>query len=108
MVGQPLHCVDKLCIPPHIDMDFTIVSTTVEFGPGEARETVIVPITDDAVPEEAETFTATLMSNTANVVVGVSEATITILENDQRKLVNKSASLGQLHLCITCGVLKLN
>ncbi|CAI8024993.1 Extracellular matrix protein FRAS1, partial [Geodia barretti] len=65
------------------DMDFTIVSTTVEFGPGEDSVPVNISITDDAVPEGVEVFTATLMSNAPNVVVSGSEATITILENDQ-------------------------
>ena len=75
-------------------MDFTIVSTTVEFGPGEDSVPVNIPITDDAVPEGVEVFTATLMSNAPNVVVSGSEATITILENDQRKLIiNLQASV---------------
>ena len=58
------------------------VSTTLMFGPGEVRKEVTIPISDDTVPEQAEVFTATLMSTEPNVVVDAGEATVTILEND--------------------------
>ena len=87
MVGKPLThriCVD-ISLPSIFETvtDYSSVTRTLMFEPGEATVTVEVHITDDSVPEPAEQFTASLMSDAPNIIINVGEATITIRENDQ-------------------------
>ena len=56
------------------------------FEPGETSVTVDVPIQDDAILEDTESFSATLMSQLPNVLVfeNASNADIAILDNDRK------------------------
>ena len=68
------------------DVDYSPVIETVFFGPGETSKTVTVPVTDDDILEDDETFTATLMSDRPNVIVDTdsSNADVTIFDNDRK------------------------
>ena len=68
------------------ESDYTSVMRTLVFRAGVDRLTVDVPITDDLAAEATETFAASLISEAANIMVdtGRSEATISIIDNDQR------------------------
>ncbi|MGN6184329.1 MAG: Calx-beta domain-containing protein [Thermoanaerobaculia bacterium] len=62
--------------------DYTAVSGTLTFGPADTSQTIVVPITSDALDEVDETFTITL----ANVIGGnlgsPATETITITDDD--------------------------
>lgn len=62
--------------------DYGAVSGTLVFEAGEYRKTFAVPIYDDSVIEEAETFIVTLSNPTGGASVGSSEAMVTISDND--------------------------
>lgn len=69
--------------------DYTAVSGTLTFAPGETSKTITVPIIDDGVGEANETFTVAL-SNASGATLGSQTAkVITIASND---LVTLSAS----------------
>ena len=83
--------------------DYDPITRTVVFGPGETTATVDVPITDDEILEDIETFSATLTSDLPNVVVQAdnSNADITIGDNDRESYrwhVNHAHCLS-LHRC---------
>ena len=54
----------------------------VTFEAGSTQTTVSVPITDDNVVENEETFTAVLSSSESDVTIGDDTATVTIIDND--------------------------
>ena len=57
--------------------DYTATSGTLTFGPGETTQTIEVPIHDDLVEDNGETFTLTL-SNASGAQLDDAEATGTI------------------------------
>lgn len=61
--------------------DYTAVSGTLTFVPGDTLETITVPIIDDDVIEANETFTISL-SGAVNATPGGTTHTRTILDND--------------------------
>ena len=61
--------------------DYTAVSGTLTFAPGETEKTVRVAIIDDAVLDSGETFTLVL-SNPSGVALGDAQATGTILNTE--------------------------
>ena len=61
--------------------DYTGRSGTLTFLAGETAKTISVPITDDAVDDDAETFTVTL-SSPSNATLGTAAATVTITDDD--------------------------
>jgi aryl-phospho-beta-D-glucosidase BglC (GH1 family) len=61
--------------------DFTAVSGTLTFAPGQTSQTVAVPVTRDLVAEGTETFTVGLSSPTGGTL-GRTSATGTILDDD--------------------------
>jgi hypothetical protein len=64
--------------------DYTAVSGTLSFAPGETTRTFNVPITNDTLEEEAETFNLTLSNPTGGVSLGPqSAATVNISDNDE-------------------------
>jgi hypothetical protein len=64
--------------------DFVAFSQVVSFASGEAgSKTVQLTIVDDAKVEDDETLKIRLSQPTGGVAIGASEATITILDNDQ-------------------------
>lgn len=61
--------------------DFSAVEGTVDFAVGELTKTIAVPVLDDAVAEEAETFIIQLFAS-SDVVLARQQAYITILDDD--------------------------
>jgi hypothetical protein len=61
--------------------DYTATSGTVTFVPGDTVETVAVPVLDDAVAEDEESFTLDL-SNPVEATIGRSQAFGTIVDTD--------------------------
>ena len=61
--------------------DYVDFPGTVVFLPGENQKTVSVPILDDIAVEGDETFTLTL-SSPATALLGTTQATATIVDND--------------------------
>jgi outer membrane protein assembly factor BamB len=76
--------------------DFTPISDTLTFGPGETTKTVLVPILDDTLAEPAEAFTLNL-SNASGGTIARAQGTGTIYDNDSTKffVVNDSSSADQ-------------
>ncbi len=62
--------------------DYTNISRTLRFAPGDTAKTVNVPIINDAFFEESETFIVTLSNPTGATLGAPSTATITITDND--------------------------
>jgi len=63
--------------------DYTAVSQTVAFAPGQTSKTVSIPITDDTVYEASETVLLSISSPSAGATLGSpSSATLTIVDND--------------------------
>lgn len=62
--------------------DYTAVSGTLSFLPGDLTKTVTVTTVDDAAAETSETFTVALSTPTGGAVLGVTSATGTIVDND--------------------------
>jgi hypothetical protein len=56
--------------------DFTATSGTINFAAGDSTpKTIVVPITNDGVPEPPETFTVTLSAPTGGVTIGAQSTT---------------------------------
>lgn len=63
-------------------LDYTSVTNTLFFAPGEKVQTFTIPILNDGLKESSETFRVTL-SNPTNQVLGAQKiATVTIRDND--------------------------
>ncbi len=63
--------------------DYTPVSGTLTFAPGETTHSFSIPLIDDAVGEPAETIQVTLSSITGNTSAGAAmTGTVTIIDND--------------------------
>ena len=62
--------------------DYTETSGTLTFAPGEDEQTVSVPITDDAVEDDGETFTLMLSNASRGVGFADNEATGTIRNSE--------------------------
>ncbi len=62
--------------------DYTPVSGTLTFGPGETSKSFTVPILEDALAEGTEQFNVILSSPTGGAVLGTSAASVSIIDND--------------------------
>ncbi len=63
--------------------DFVTTNGTLYFAEGVTRMTIAVPLVDDALDEETETFTVQLSNVTGGATLGESSlATVSILDND--------------------------
>ena len=63
--------------------DYTAASGTLTFGPGEASKSFTVPITNDSVHEDSESFQVALSNVTGGASMGSpSGATVTIADDD--------------------------
>ena len=67
------------------EFDFGLSTGTVVFEPGDLSQTIQIPITDDIILEDDESFSVTLVSMEQNVIVPSdrSNATVTIFDNDR-------------------------
>jgi hypothetical protein len=63
------------------ESDYTPVSGTLSFAPGETSKTISLPIVNDAVTETEESFGLNL-SNAVNAIIETSAATVTIQDDD--------------------------
>jgi hypothetical protein len=62
--------------------DFTAVSGTLSWAAGDgSTKTIVVPIIDDALAEQTETFSV-LLSNAVGTTIGASSATVNITDNE--------------------------
>lgn len=62
--------------------DYTAVSGSLEFAPGQVARTIAIPILDDALIETNETFSI-ILSNPVGAALGSqNQAILTILDND--------------------------
>lgn len=72
--------------------DYTATSGTLTFAVGEARQTITIPLKDDAYDEPDQTFTLTL-SDPVNALLGEPAAVvITIADNDPPPAVRLASS----------------
>lgn len=64
--------------------DYTAISTTVTWAPGDgAAKTVSLPVLDDSIDEPDETVTITLSNATGGATIGaVASTTVTIVDDD--------------------------
>jgi Calx-beta domain/FG-GAP-like repeat len=63
--------------------DYTPVSGTLTFGPGETSKTITVAVAEDALDEANETINLTLTGPAGGAVLGFqNSATLTIIDND--------------------------
>ena len=75
------------CFLPLLDgTDYTGVSQSVTFQPGEVEKFISVKIVDDDVSENSESFTVTLTTddNTINIPIRTSSAGVTIEDQDRK------------------------
>ncbi len=73
--------------------DYTSTSGTLTFTSGQLEQTVLVPITEDSVDEDNESFTLRL-SNPVNAMPGATaSSTVTIEDNDERGVMVTPVSL---------------
>ncbi|MFL5238273.1 MAG: DUF4082 domain-containing protein [Rhizomicrobium sp.] len=66
--------------------DYTASSGTVTFAAGQVSQTISVPITNDTIPENDESFTVTLSNPTGATLGAQSTTTVSILDNDNPTL----------------------
>jgi parallel beta-helix repeat protein len=62
--------------------DYTSVSGTLSFAPGEWSKTIVIPILNDNLPEGAETFVLTLRNPTGGASQGLSDTTV-VIDDDE-------------------------
>ncbi len=67
--------------PPVPGSDYTSVTEFLKFSPYDTRQCVNIAIATDKLLEDDETFTVKLSKNSDGVTLGVSMATVTILDN---------------------------
>lgn len=70
--------------------DYSATSKTVSIAAGGTETVVMVPIANDALDENDETFTVTLF-NEDRAALGLDEATVTILDDDPQPTVQFTA-----------------
>ncbi len=63
--------------------DFTPVSGTLNFADGQSEATINIPITDDSIVEDLESFEVVLSNPTGGANLGTNDTTsVTIVDND--------------------------
>ncbi len=73
--------------------DYTNASTLVNFAAGQTSQTIMVPITNDATPELAETINLYLSQPTGGAEISEpSAAVVTIDDNDSGAMIHLSAT----------------
>lgn len=71
--------------------DFSPVSGTLTFAPGETLKTILVPINNDTIPEDPETFRVTLSNPSSGAIIGSPASSIvTIIDDDVRSTIQFS------------------
>lgn len=86
--------------------DYTAVTNTLTFVSGQASKTISIPLSNDSSVEGNETFEVAL-SNPVGAVLGtITEATVTILDNDSviavaTNAVTTAETIGKLNISVT-------
>ncbi|MGZ5004343.1 MAG: Calx-beta domain-containing protein, partial [Chthoniobacterales bacterium] len=63
--------------------DFSPVSGTLIFAPFETTKTILIPILNDSIPEDSETFRVTLFNPSFGTLIGTQgSAIVTIIDDD--------------------------
>lgn len=86
-VGIHLDLMPRLSfVPFYISLvsDYVSVGGVLEFQPGNLSETVTLPITNDRIIEDTETFFVSVTSNNFNVMFDISTAIITVVDDDRK------------------------
>jgi hypothetical protein len=79
--------------------DYTSVSGVLQFAPGEAIKTFVVPIIDDAAVEGAETINVSLSSPSVGAVEGSPfTSTIVILDDDKPSIMTEELTFRAIAL----------
>ncbi len=65
-----------------ISTDFTLDSGTLTFKDGDTSKSIVLQTTEDKVEEGHETFTVVLELTSGDAVLGTSEVTVTIMDDD--------------------------
>lgn len=66
--------------------DYTNTAINVTFNPGDTSHTIVVPIVDDAIVEQDETFGAVVSATSGTSIGSQSTTTVTIANNDSATL----------------------
>jgi hypothetical protein len=74
--------------------DYTAVSGTLTFAPGQTVQTIVVPIADDAVAEPSETVSLNL-SNAINATIGDGTSLVVIGASDAAAVATPSIAAGR-------------
>ena len=78
----------------HAGSDYAQTSGTVTFAPGQFSKTISIPIFQDALVEETETFTVTLSNPSVNAAIGSpSTTTVSIFDDDPADNTTKLANI---------------
>ncbi|RYD77137.1 MAG: hypothetical protein EOP84_15935, partial [Verrucomicrobiaceae bacterium] len=90
-------------------VDYTVASGVVTFADGETSKTITIPLTNDLLVENAESFTVTLSSPTGGATLGdVSSTEVTISDNDTSlQLSSATASVNEVAGTVTLTVTRL-
>ncbi len=75
--------------------DFTAVSGTLTFAPGEKTQFIEVPILDDDIEEESETFVVTISNPTGFAIGNPATAEITIVDDEGSATISLASSIIQ-------------
>jgi hypothetical protein len=79
--------------PPSAGFDFSPVTGTLTFAPGEISKSVLIPINNDSISEGSETFRVTLSNPSPGSVIGSqSNAIVTIIDDDISSAIQFSPS----------------
>ncbi|HEX2832628.1 MAG TPA: Calx-beta domain-containing protein [Thermoanaerobaculia bacterium] len=70
--------------------DYVAVSGTLTFGPSDTSQTIVIPITTDALDESDETFTVTLANVSGGNLGSPATETITITDDDSAPSISVS------------------
>lgn len=63
--------------------DYTAVTDTLLFAPGVLTQTITIPLLNDTLLENSETFFVTLSNPVNGVIIGTNPAVVTIEDNEQ-------------------------
>ncbi len=78
-------------ISAYAGFDFSPVSGTLTFAPGETSKTILVPINNDTISEDPETFRVTLNDPSPGSIIGTpGSAIVTIIDDDVQSIVQFS------------------
>lgn len=72
------------CLTSPAGLDYSAITTTLTFSVSMATQVVTIPIRDDLVVENRESFTVALATNDRAVTLRLQSATVYITDNDSK------------------------